>query len=153
MAVKVDENKCTGCGICIDVCPVGAITVDDVAKIDSETCTGCCACINECPNNAIFRESKGAESSFRKYDSSLSSRMPITEDARPLPPRRGFGQQSDVKQANAGGGLLGQVFDFLGKTTNAGRGQGRGQGRGGGRGCGGGGRGHVGSGRGGGRRS
>jgi predicted Fe-Mo cluster-binding NifX family protein/ferredoxin len=51
--VVVDSEKCTGCGICLDVCPAGAIEVMEKAVIDDEICTGCAACIAECPNKAI----------------------------------------------------------------------------------------------------
>jgi len=56
MAAVVDEDKCTGCGLCVDVCPVEAISLNDVAKIDSETCTDCSRCVEECPNDAISIE-------------------------------------------------------------------------------------------------
>jgi len=49
----VDSEKCTGCGICLDVCPAGAIEVKEKAVINDEICTGCAACIAECPNKAI----------------------------------------------------------------------------------------------------
>jgi len=49
----VDSEKCTGCGICIDVCPVNAIEVNEQAVINADACTGCAACIWECPNEAI----------------------------------------------------------------------------------------------------
>ena len=49
----VDEDKCAGCGICVDVCPQGAITMDRVAKIDINKCIGCGICVNECPRSAI----------------------------------------------------------------------------------------------------
>ena len=49
----VDSEKCTGCGICVDVCPVNAIEVNEQAVVNDEACTGCAACVSECPNEAI----------------------------------------------------------------------------------------------------
>ena len=53
MAVKIDEEKCTGCGACTEVCPVDAITVDDVATVDEDECIDCGTCVEECPVEAI----------------------------------------------------------------------------------------------------
>lgn len=56
MAARVDEDACTGCGACAEVCPAEAITVNDVAKVDPELCTECGACTEECPVEAITLE-------------------------------------------------------------------------------------------------
>jgi len=54
MAVKINQEKCTGCGLCVEVCPVEAISMeDDKAKIDAEKCVDCGQCVEECPNEAI----------------------------------------------------------------------------------------------------
>ncbi|MEW8959480.1 MAG: 4Fe-4S binding protein [Moorella sp. (in: firmicutes)] len=53
MAVRVDEEKCTGCGSCVDVCPVEAITVDGVAVVNADECLECGTCVEECPNGAL----------------------------------------------------------------------------------------------------
>ncbi len=54
ISVKVDVEKCTGCGICVEACPVDAIRLDnDVAVIDEAACTVCGVCVDECPNDAI----------------------------------------------------------------------------------------------------
>jgi len=37
----------------VDVCPQGAITVDDIAVVDAGKCIDCGACIDECPAGAI----------------------------------------------------------------------------------------------------
>jgi predicted Fe-Mo cluster-binding NifX family protein/ferredoxin len=50
----VDPGKCAGCGVCLDVCPAGAIEVNKQAVVDAEACTGCAACVSECPNGAII---------------------------------------------------------------------------------------------------
>ena len=57
MAVKVDLEKCTGCGTCKDVCPVEAITLnDEKAKINEEECVDCGTCVEECPEGALSLE-------------------------------------------------------------------------------------------------
>ena len=47
---KIDITKCVGCGGCIDLCPVMAISmVNDVVTIDQELCTKCGICVKVCP--------------------------------------------------------------------------------------------------------
>ena len=53
MAAKIDKEKCTGCGICEDVCPTDAIIVNGIASADEEKCVDCGTCVDECPNEAI----------------------------------------------------------------------------------------------------
>ncbi len=54
MIVKVNPEICIGCGACIPVCPVDAITLaNGKATIDQETCIQCLACLSECPVEAI----------------------------------------------------------------------------------------------------
>lgn len=50
----IDKTRCTGCSVCVNVCPQGAIRVNDIAKVDAALCTGCSACVRACPNGAIF---------------------------------------------------------------------------------------------------
>jgi len=53
--VYVDEARCTGCGLCTDVCPTGAISVvDGVARVEQSLCRECEACLSACPNGALL---------------------------------------------------------------------------------------------------
>jgi Pyruvate/2-oxoacid:ferredoxin oxidoreductase delta subunit len=51
----VDEDECTSCGMCIDKCPFGAITLnaDEIAQVDAQGCIGCGLCASVCPADAI----------------------------------------------------------------------------------------------------
>jgi len=51
---KVDSENCTGCGNCVESCPVEAIElINDIAVIDEVKCSNCLLCISDCPNEAI----------------------------------------------------------------------------------------------------
>ena len=135
MAANVDESKCDGCGICVDVCPVEAIVIDQIAKIDADTCIDCGACVDECPNNAIIiLENEIASSTRNLYPAQPSPIPAIPHGSNPNTPLTSAGQ-SGVKQENKSG-LLGQVFDFFRKSAGQGRGQKKSGDRGGGRGSG-----------------
>lgn len=56
MPAKISKDECVACGACVDICPEGAITVEDVAVVDEKKCLDCGACVDECPNNAIKLE-------------------------------------------------------------------------------------------------
>jgi NAD-dependent dihydropyrimidine dehydrogenase PreA subunit len=60
--VKMDQEKCNGCGLCVNACAEGAIKiVDGKARLISETyCDGLGACIGHCPQDAITVEKREA---------------------------------------------------------------------------------------------
>jgi len=67
---KIDDDACTGCGKCINTCPVNAIEQipidhqintnarDKKVKINTEICLGCGICVRECPNKSITLEKR-----------------------------------------------------------------------------------------------
>ena len=59
----IETGACTGCGKCVDVCPVeamGLVSASDPkaprrkkARVDARTCLGCGVCVRSCPSRAI----------------------------------------------------------------------------------------------------
>ncbi|MEA3279881.1 MAG: 4Fe-4S binding protein [Thermodesulfobacteriota bacterium] len=51
----VNQEMCSGCGICIDECPVEVITFNEMnkAQIDEELCIRCAKCHDVCPEEAV----------------------------------------------------------------------------------------------------
>jgi formate hydrogenlyase subunit 6/NADH:ubiquinone oxidoreductase subunit I len=53
---KLNQQQCTGCGICADLCPHGAIHMSrEVAYPEAVSlrCVGCQVCVEQCPVDAI----------------------------------------------------------------------------------------------------
>jgi ferredoxin len=61
--IKIDEDMCTGCGLCIPNCPEGAIQIiDGKARLISDLfCDGLGACLGHCPEGAITVEKREAD--------------------------------------------------------------------------------------------
>ncbi|MBC7228870.1 MAG: 4Fe-4S binding protein [Actinobacteria bacterium] len=53
---SVDAEACTRCGVCVEACPVGAVSLDGESGLPafSRDCIGCWACFNNCPERAIL---------------------------------------------------------------------------------------------------
>jgi len=77
MGIFLIKEKCIGCGICVDICPCGAISMidelhkltvekkdkaDKLAVIEDVKCTLCGECVEPCPTDAILIEEESFES-------------------------------------------------------------------------------------------
>jgi NAD-dependent dihydropyrimidine dehydrogenase PreA subunit len=57
--MKIDQEKCIGCGQCLPYCPVEAISLEaDTAEIEFDECAECGSCLRmaDCPSDAIYQQ-------------------------------------------------------------------------------------------------
>ncbi len=82
--IRIDEEKCNGCGQCVIGCAEGAIQLlDGKAKLVSEVyCDGLGACIGECPVGALTLEEKEAP----EYDQALVDKHLLASGRAPHSP-------------------------------------------------------------------
>ncbi len=52
---EVDIEKCSGCGTCVDICPVEVYELHDKisVSVNDEDCIGCESCVEACRQGAI----------------------------------------------------------------------------------------------------
>jgi len=54
---SLDEGDCSGCGDCVERCPMDTLALDgDVVALNSERCIGCGLCVSTCPTGALRLE-------------------------------------------------------------------------------------------------
>ena len=53
LVAVVASELCVACQRCAEVCPTGAVTVEDVARVDAARCNGCGRCVAACHRGAI----------------------------------------------------------------------------------------------------
>ena len=93
--IRIDAEKCDGCGQCATACAEGAIEiVDGKARLVSETyCDGLGACLGECPQDAITIEEREAdefdEAATAEHLSRLAGKKSAPAAPAPVPAAAG----------------------------------------------------------------
>lgn len=52
--IEAESDKCTGCGICAEVCPMGNIVLRENKAVIGDNCSTCLSCFHWCPNEAVW---------------------------------------------------------------------------------------------------
>jgi heterodisulfide reductase subunit A len=72
---SVNERLCAGCGLCVEVCPYGARSIDEdthVALVNAALCQGCGACVTACPNGASQQKAFEMPQIFAMIENALA---------------------------------------------------------------------------------
>lgn len=72
--VAVDEDLCTGCGLCVEACPYDARKIDPwkrIATVIEAVCQGCGACCVACPSGATQQKNFTKQQLFKMIDTAL----------------------------------------------------------------------------------
>ena len=54
--MKIDLERCNGCGLCVRDCPVAALSLADKKAVINSDCVECRTCLKVCPRNAVIDE-------------------------------------------------------------------------------------------------
>jgi len=75
--IVLDKEKCDGCGICVDACPIGAVDLDEEEGLPliCDLCDGSPVCVEWCATHALTF-SKKLDSSKRRLSYTISKAKP-----------------------------------------------------------------------------
>ncbi len=60
--IRIEKDKCTGCGLCAGKCPFGALKMEEGFPVVMDTCLVCGVCAEVCPARAVIKEEEETKS-------------------------------------------------------------------------------------------
>ena len=116
--IYVNDALCTGCCVCVDVCPNESIRiVNDLAHINQSLCQECESCLEACPEGAIVAVHDPVETEepvpVRSVVSSAPSAIEVTSPAAPPQASGGIRPWVEMALAFVGREIVPRVVDAL----------------------------------------
>ncbi len=111
---QIDEEICIGCGTCAEICPYGALTLDEVRQVmtvNEAMCKGCGGCNAVCPSGAATMKHFRDRQLYAQIEALLQRKVPVTVvdlsaaveeatfEAPPEPPEGALMEEVESKEA------------------------------------------------------
>ncbi len=115
--IKIDEEKCTGCGLCVPGCHEEAIKIiDGKARLVSDIfCDGLGACLGECPEGALTIEEREAD----PFDEKLVQETIARKKPEDTPSHQGKSTPQNLNVMSHAGGCPGSAHAVFERKAQA----------------------------------